>query len=67
VDVAASHSANAIVTQIVLTAADELLRFNACKDHGLVLIVLSVDPTMLYQSNDPVNPGAVWDKLSSQY
>ena len=47
--------------------ADQLVKFNTCKDRALAIIVLSVEPLLLYLLGDPNYPVAVWNKLSSQF
>ena len=44
------------------------LRFNGRKDRALATIVLALDPSLLYLiGDDPVDPVAVWKKLSDQF
>lgn len=42
-------------------------KFNARKDKALAIIVLSVDPSLLYLLGDPDDPIAVWKKLADQF
>ena len=46
---------------------EKLAKFAARKDRALALIVLSVEPTLLYLLGDPDDPVAVWKKLSDQF
>ena len=48
-------------------AAGQLVKFNARKDRALAIIVLSVEPSLLYLLGDPNDPVTVWNKLSSQF
>ncbi len=41
--------------------------FNRRKDKALAVIVLAVNPSLLYLLNDPVCPCAVWKKLEDQF
>ncbi len=54
-------------TEEAPTEADKLAKFNAHRDRALALIVLSVDPTILYLLGDPTDPAAVWEKLACQF
>ncbi len=54
-------------TEEAPTEADKLAKFNARRDRALALIVLSVDPMILYLLGDPTDPVAVWGKLASQF
>lgn len=47
--------------------ADKHAKFVARRDRALALIVLSVDPMLLYLLGDPTDPTAVWKKLSDQF
>ena len=49
------------------TDADKLAKFKARSDRALATIVLAVDPSLLYLVGDPVDPAAVWNKLSGQF
>ena len=42
-------------------------KFVARRDRVLAMIVLSVDPTLLYLLGDPEDPVIVWKKLSDQF
>ena len=42
-------------------------KFVARRDRALVVIVLSVAPSLLYLIGDPKNPVAVWIKLADQF
>ena len=46
---------------------ERVAKFNARKDRALALIVLSVDPSLLYLLGDPEDPVAVWKKLLDQF
>ena len=49
-------------------AAGQLVKFNTRKDRALAIIVLSVEPSLLYLLGDPKDPVTVgWNKLSSQF
>ena len=47
--------------------ADKRAKFVARRDKALAIIVLSVEPTLLYLLGDPEDPVAVWKKLSDQF
>ena len=47
--------------------SDKLAKFNTRRDKALALIVLSVDPSLLYLLGDPVDPVIVWKKLADQF
>ena len=47
--------------------ADKYRKFVARRDRALVIIVLSVDPSLLYLLGEPENPGTVWKKLANQF
>ena len=47
--------------------AERLAKFVAIRDRALAMIVLSVDPTLLYLLGDPEDPVTVWKKLSDQF
>ena len=53
-------------TEEALEDADQLVKFNTRKDRVLAIIVLSVEPLLLYLLRDPNDPVAVWNKLSCQ-
>ena len=42
-------------------------KFLTRRDHALAIIVLSLDPSLLYLIGDPTDPAAVWTKLSTQF
>ena len=46
---------------------EKLTKFAARKDRALALIVLSVEPALLYLLGDPDDPVAVLKKLSDQF
>ena len=37
------------------------------QDRALAMIVLSLEPSLLYLIGDPDNPGVVWKKLADQF
>ena len=43
-------------TEVVPAEADLLAKFNTRRDKALAIIVLSVDPTLLYLVGDPTDP-----------
>ena len=47
--------------------ADKRAKFVARRDRALALIVLSVEPSLLYLLGDPEDPVVVWKKLSDQF
>ena len=47
--------------------ADSRAKFLTRKDRALALIVLSVEPSLLYLLGEPEDPVAVWKKLSDQF
>ena len=47
--------------------AEPLAKFNTRRDKALAIIVLSVDPTLLYLVGDPRDPIVVWTKLADQF
>ena len=47
--------------------ADARAKFVARRDRALALIVLSVEPSLLYLLGDPEDPVVVWKKLSDQF
>ena len=49
------------------TEVDRHAKFMARSDRALATIVLAIDPTLLYLVGDPVDPEAVWKKLSGQF
>ena len=46
---------------------EKLAKFAARKDRVVALIILSVEPSLLYLVGDPDDPVAVWKKLSDQF
>ena len=42
-------------------------KFIARKNRALAIIVLFIDPSLLYLLGDPTDPTAVWEKLSTQF
>jgi len=49
------------------TQADKYAKFVARRDHALAIIVLAVDPSLLYLLGDPNDPVTVWKKLENQF
>jgi hypothetical protein len=49
------------------TEADKHAKFMGRSDRALATIVLAIDPSLLYLVGDPVDPAAVWKKLSGQF
>ena len=49
------------------TEAEKFAKFVGRRDKALAIIVLSVDPSLLYLLGDPEDPVAVWKKLSDQF
>jgi hypothetical protein len=47
--------------------AELTAKFAARRDRALAIIVLAVDPLLLYLLGDPDDPVTVWNKLSSQF
>ena len=45
------------------TEAEKFAKFVSRRDKALAIIVLSVDPSLLYLLGDPEDPVAVWKKL----
>ena len=39
----------------------------AKKNRALAILVLSIEPSLLYLLGDPQDPVVVWDKLSAQF
>ena len=48
-------------------SADVRNKFNARKDRALAVIVLAVDPSLLYLIGNSDDPAAVWKKLEEQF
>ena len=46
---------------------DKHARYLAKRDRALAVIVLSVEPSLLYLLGEPVNPQTVWEKLRNQF
>ena len=46
---------------------DKHARYLAKRDMALAVIVLSVEPSLLYLLGEPVNPQTVWEKLRNQF
>ena len=42
-------------------------KFISRKNRALAIIVLSIDPCLLYLLGDPTDPTAVWERLSTQF
>ena len=49
------------------TEAGKFAKFVSRREKALAIIVLSVDPSLLYLLGDPEDPVAVWRKLSDQF
>ena len=49
------------------TEADKYAKFVARRDRALAIIVLSVQPSLLYLIGDPEDPIIVWQKLADQF
>ena len=47
--------------------ANAVAKFNVRWDRALAIIVLSIDPALLYFVGEPTNPIEVWQKLSDQF
>ena len=47
--------------------ADKRAKFMTRRDRALALIVLSIEPSLLYHLGDPEDPVVVWKKLSDQF
>ena len=48
-------------------SADTRKKFEARKDRALAIIVLAVDPSLLYIIGNPEDPADVWKRLESQF
>ena len=46
---------------------DRYRKFVGRRDRALAIIVLSIEPSLLYLLGDPENPVAVWEKLANQF
>ena len=42
-------------------------KFMSRRDRALAIVVLSVEPSLLYLIGEPADPGQVWKKLSDQF
>ena len=49
------------------TEADKYAKFVARRDRALAIIVLSVEPSLLYLIGEPEDPIIVWQKLADQF
>ena len=49
------------------TDANKYRKFVTQRDKALAIIVLSVNPSLLYMLGEPKDPGAVWKKLADQF
>ena len=47
--------------------ADTQKKFEARKDRALAIVVLAVDPSLLYMLGNPEDPAEVWQKLEEQF
>lgn len=47
--------------------ADVQAKFVAKRDRALAIIVLAIDPKLLYLIGDPQDPAVVWTKLANQF
>ena len=47
--------------------AEARRKFMARRDRTLAIIVLAVDPSLLYLLGDPEDPKAVWKKLEEHF
>ena len=50
-----------------IAEADKYAKFSARRDRALAIIVLSVEPSLLYLIGDPEDPITVWKKLADQF
>ena len=46
---------------------DRYTKFITQRDHALAILVLSIDPSLLYLIDDPTDPVAVWGLLAGQF
>ena len=53
--------------EVAPAEAEPLAKFNTRQGKALAIIVLYVDPTLLYLVGDPMNPIEVWKKLADQF
>ena len=49
------------------TETEKLAKFNKQWDRALAIIVLAIDPSLLYLIGDPTSPIDVWQKLQDQF
>ena len=47
--------------------AERYSKYVAKKNRALAIVVLSIEPSLLYLLGDPQDPVVVWDKLSAQF
>ena len=47
--------------------ADRYAKFVARRDRALAIVVLSIEPSLLYLLGDPEDPAIVWQKLADQF
>jgi len=47
--------------------SDKYRKFVGRRDHALILIVLSIEPSLLYLIGYPEDPDVVWQKLANQF
>ena len=53
--------------EIAPTEASELQKYNIRKNRALALVVLAIDPKILYLVGDPDDPKTVWKLLADQF
>lgn len=58
---------NGTETIPAVAEVDQRAKFIARRDRALVLIILSVEPLLLYLLGDPEDPVVVWKKLSDKF
>ena len=58
---------NGIETAPPASDADRRAKFATRRDRALAIIVLSVEPSLLYLIGDPEDPITVWKKLGNQF
>ena len=49
------------------TQKESAAKFAIRRDRALAIIVLSIDPSLLYLIGEPEDPAVVWDKLANQF
>ena len=49
------------------TEAEKYAKYVAKKNKALAIVVLSIEPSLLYLLGDPQDPVVVWDKLAAQF